>query len=101
MLVLSRKTGEKIYIGDDVFVEVRRVAGNRVTLAINAPRSVRILRGELKEAIDTTFDVLDDSVAPESAKDTVIMKNEPSASNGSAPQPHIQPAKEVDPAHVK
>ena len=40
MLVLSRKTGEKIYIGEDVFVEVRRVAGNRVTLAINAPKSV-------------------------------------------------------------
>jgi carbon storage regulator len=47
MLVLSRKTGERINIGDDIVVEVRRVAGNRVTLAVEAPRSVRILRGEL------------------------------------------------------
>jgi len=50
MLVLSRKTGERINIGDDIVIEVRRVAGNRVTLAMEAPRSVRILRGELLEA---------------------------------------------------
>ncbi len=52
MLVLSRKTGEKINIGDDIVVEVRRVSGNRVTLAVEAPRSVRILRGELKKAAE-------------------------------------------------
>ena len=50
MLVLSRKVGERIHIGDDVCVEVRRVAGNRVTLAVDAPLNVRILRGELKAA---------------------------------------------------
>ncbi len=46
-LILSRKTGEKIHIGDDVVVEVRRVAGNRVSLAFVAPPHVRIVRGEL------------------------------------------------------
>ena len=50
MLVLSRKIGEKIHVGDDITIEVRRVAGNRVTLAVDAPRTVRILRGELREA---------------------------------------------------
>ena len=50
MLVLSRKTGERIRIGDDITIEVRRVAGNRVTLALDAPRHVRILRGELEQA---------------------------------------------------
>lgn len=50
MLVLSRKASERINIGDEIVVEVRRVAGNRVTLAIEAPRSVRILRGELCQA---------------------------------------------------
>jgi carbon storage regulator len=50
MLVLSRKIGEKIHVGSDITIEVRRVAGNRVTLAVDAPRSVRILRGELREA---------------------------------------------------
>lgn len=50
MLVLSRKIGEKIHVGDDVTIEIRRVAGNRVTIAVDAPRNVRILRGELREA---------------------------------------------------
>jgi carbon storage regulator CsrA len=50
MLVLSRKTGERIHIGNNITVEVRRVAGNRVTLALDAPRDVRILRGELERA---------------------------------------------------
>ncbi|QDT68470.1 hypothetical protein MalM25_13920 [Planctomycetes bacterium MalM25] len=50
MLVLSRKAGEQIHIGDEITIEVRRLAGNRVALAVQAPRDVRILRGELKEA---------------------------------------------------
>ena len=53
MLVLSRKIGEKIHVGNDITIEVRRVAGNRVTLAVDAPREVRILRGELKEAVES------------------------------------------------
>ena len=47
MLVLSRKVGEKIMIGNDIEVQIQRVSGGRVTLAIEAPRDVRILRGEL------------------------------------------------------
>jgi carbon storage regulator len=50
MLVLSRKTGERIHIGDNITIEIRRVAGNRVTIALDAPREVRILRGELERA---------------------------------------------------
>jgi carbon storage regulator len=50
MLVLSRKVGERIHVGDEIVLEIRRIAGNRVTLALDAPRSVRILRGELEQA---------------------------------------------------
>ena len=50
MLVLSRKTGERIHIGNNITIEIRRVAGNRVTIALDAPRNVRILRGELEQA---------------------------------------------------
>jgi len=74
MLVLSRKVGERIHIGDEVFVEVRRVAGKRVTLAINAPKTIRILRGELIQAAEQ-FDVLEDAPAAKAAKDTVIIKH--------------------------
>jgi carbon storage regulator len=51
MLVLSRKSGERIHVGDQITIEVRRIAGNRVTLALEAPRDVRILRGELEHAV--------------------------------------------------
>lgn len=52
MLVLSRKIGEKLVIGDNITVVVSRVAGNRVTLGIEAPADVRIIRGELKNETD-------------------------------------------------
>jgi carbon storage regulator len=48
MLILSRKVGEKIVIGDGITVVVNRVAGDRVTLGLDAPPEVKILRGELK-----------------------------------------------------
>jgi carbon storage regulator len=47
-LVLSRKQGEKLVIGDNVTVTISRIAGNRVNVAIEAPRDVRVVRGELK-----------------------------------------------------
>lgn len=49
MLVLSRKDGEQIVIGKDIVIEVRRIKGNRVAIAIDAPQDVRILRGELRD----------------------------------------------------
>ena len=48
MLVLSRKVGERLVIGGNITVVVNRVAGNRVTLGIEAPDTVRIVRGELE-----------------------------------------------------
>jgi len=52
ILVLSRKVGEAIHIGPDITIEVRRVAGNRVTLAVVAPKEIRILRRELRDVVD-------------------------------------------------
>lgn len=51
MLVLSRKVGEKTMIGGNITVEIVRVAGNRVTLGIEAPPEVRVLREELLELL--------------------------------------------------
>ncbi|TVQ01137.1 MAG: carbon storage regulator [Planctomycetaceae bacterium] len=47
MLVLSRKVGERLNIGDDIVLVISKIAGNRVTLAIEAPADVRVVRGEL------------------------------------------------------
>ena len=54
MLVLSRKQGEKICIGNGITVIVNRIVGGRVTLAIDAPQDVKILRGELSPRTPTT-----------------------------------------------
>lgn len=48
MLVLNRKIGEEIHIGDDTVVFVQSIAGNRVRLGVQAPRETLVLRGELK-----------------------------------------------------
>ena len=48
MLVLSRKEGEKLVIGDNIVLTVSRISGNRVAIGIEAPREVRIVLGELE-----------------------------------------------------
>ena len=48
MLVLSRKLGEEILIGDHVRLVVHRIVGNRVSLGISAPKEVPVIRGELR-----------------------------------------------------
>jgi len=55
MLVLSRKVGEKIQIGDCITVIITRIAGNRVTLGVTAPKNVRIVRSELKPLSELTL----------------------------------------------
>jgi carbon storage regulator len=47
MLVLTRKIGEKVMIGNDVTVTILGLFGNHVRLGINAPKSVDIHREEI------------------------------------------------------
>ena len=49
MLVLSRKVGEEIVIGDNIRVRVVSVQGNQIRLGFDAPREVSIQRAELLE----------------------------------------------------
>lgn len=49
MLLLQRRDGETIHIGDNITVLVKSIQGKRVTLAIEAPRELLVLRGELLE----------------------------------------------------
>ncbi|AMV32868.1 hypothetical protein VN12_12140 [Pirellula sp. SH-Sr6A] len=50
MLVLSRKEGERIVIGENITLVVSRISGNRVAIGIEAPKDVTVVRGELKES---------------------------------------------------
>ena len=52
MLVLTRRTGERIRIGDDIEIVVVSVRGDQVRLGLAAPRGVPIYRGELIEQVE-------------------------------------------------
>ncbi len=52
MLVLSRKHGEKLKIGDDITVTVLEVKGNRAKIGIEAPNFYHVVRAELRSFDD-------------------------------------------------
>ena len=47
MLILTRRVGETVMIGDEVAVTVLRVKGNQVRLGVNAPKSISVQREEI------------------------------------------------------
>lgn len=51
MLILTRRVGETLMIGDEVTVTVLGVKGNQVRLGVNAPRTVAVHREEIYERI--------------------------------------------------
>ena len=64
MLILQRKAGESLVIGDDITVRVISVDGTRVRLAISAPEDVPILRSELIVATAANRDSAREEAAP-------------------------------------
>ena len=52
MLVLSRKIGERILIGDNIAVTVVRITGNGVRIGIEAPLDMAVIRQELKDQME-------------------------------------------------
>lgn len=52
MLVISRKKGESVLIGEDIEITVTKIEEGTVKLSISAPRSVTILRKELYREIE-------------------------------------------------
>ncbi len=51
MLILNRREGESIKIGDDIEIEVVSLSGSNVKIGINAPQEISILRKELYDSI--------------------------------------------------
>ena len=51
MLVLSRKVGETIWIGEDVEIVITEIKGDQMKLGIKAPRNIEVIRGELRNEV--------------------------------------------------
>ncbi len=53
-LVLGRKVGQRLFIGDNIIIQVADISGGQVKLAISAPKDVVIQREELMDAFNIT-----------------------------------------------
>lgn len=51
MLIITRKPGEKIMLGDEIVVHVMEIVGNSVRVGIEAPRSLPVYREEIWDAV--------------------------------------------------
>ena len=54
MLILTRKTGESLLVGDDVEITVLSVRGSQVKLGVNAPKDIAVHRQEIYQKIKDT-----------------------------------------------
>lgn len=61
MLVLSRKKDERILIGEDIEIVIGEIEDGKVKIGINAPKSIEIMRKEVKEEIAATNKAAADS----------------------------------------
>ncbi len=73
MLILTRRSGEALHIGDDVIVTVLGVKGNQVRIGISAPRSVPVDREEIFERkrgenVDGHLEAPPEPIASQAAK---------------------------------
>ncbi|HUE13526.1 MAG TPA: carbon storage regulator [Planctomycetaceae bacterium] len=85
MLVLTRRKSEAIRIGNDVFIKVIRTGRSTVKIGIDAPASVRVVRGELviTQSNDQAAPMLD--VSPVALDEEALE----TTCSDQFPQPHI------------
>ncbi|MDX1496368.1 MAG: carbon storage regulator CsrA [Salinisphaeraceae bacterium] len=78
MLILTRRIGESLMIGDEVTVTVLGVKGNQVRLGVKAPRSVAVHREEIYQRIADEGET-DASAAAEPQEDATVSTEEKQA----------------------
>ena len=85
MLIITRRPGEKIMLGDDIVVHVMEIVGNSVRVGIQAPRSVPVYREEIWNAVRE-----ENRAAADSTRST--SRSPPSATpEAGAPRPRLTP----------
>jgi carbon storage regulator len=104
MLNITRRRGERIVVGDNIFVSVLEVSGQTVRLGIDAPRSVRVYREELwldikaqNEAAVQAAAIPEGTIPQLPAQPPVPdSKTPPSSESGGSPSPPAsQPVNQI------
>ena len=95
MLILTRRVGESIVVGDDIVLTVFEVRGDAVRIGIEAPRSVKVNRKEIYEEIQRS-----NAQAVSSSDDAVDALRGALGTGASADDPEPSPAAgdDTDPA---
>ena len=73
MLVLTRKSEQKILIGNNIVITILRVCGDQVSVGIDAPKEMRIFREELVKEIPSALEA---SLAPKGAAELDVSSRE-------------------------
>lgn len=82
MLIITRRPGEKVMIGDDVVVEVIEVSGSSVRIGIAAPKSIPVYREEIYTAVKAE----NTAAAASDADQLPEAPNSPTTRTGPHPQ---------------
>lgn len=53
MLILSRKIGESLLLGEDIEIKITEIAGDRVKIGIEAPQNIKVVRKELRQTMES------------------------------------------------
>ncbi len=82
MLILRRKEGETLLIGDDIKIMVMDTSDGGVRLAIDAPKEIPILRGELVRAMDANRDAANEEARPQELQELLNVLEKPETKKG-------------------
>ncbi len=77
MLILRRKEGETLLIGGDIKIMVMDTSDGGVRLAIDAPKEIPILRGELVRAMDANRDAANEETRPQELQELLNVLEKP------------------------
>ena len=99
MLILARRPGERVVIGEDILVTVMEVSASTVRLGIEAPRGVSIFREEIwlavkeenRAAAEAQADALPSAPIEEVRGEAAAPVSEASPKDEDSPQPEVSP----------